>query len=55
MDEAIGGSTAGTSFSECTAQSMEPSSRGLLDLLGEQALAADLQQAAILDAVACWW
>ena len=40
------------SFIECTAQSMRPVEQRLLDLLGEQALAADLRQRAILHRVA---
>ena len=40
------------SFAECTARSIAPAEQRLLDLLGEQPLAAGLAQRAILDAVA---
>ena len=40
------GSTVGMSLLECTARSMPPIEQRLLDLLGEQALAADLGRAA---------
>ena len=46
------GSTVGMSFDECTARSIGPADQRLLDLLGEQALAAGLGQRPVLDAVA---
>ena len=44
--------TVGMSLAECTARSMRRSMQRLLDLLGEQALAADLGQRPVLDRVA---
>ena len=46
------GSKVGMSFMECTAMSISPVEQRLLDLLGEQALAADLGERPVLDAVA---
>ena len=46
------GRTVGMSLAECTARSIAPSQQRLLDLLGEQALAAGLRQRPVLDAVA---
>ena len=46
------GSMVGMSFMECTARSIVAGEQRLLDLLGEQALAADLGERPVLDAVA---
>ena len=46
------GSKVGMSLEECTARSMRRVEQRLLDLLGEQALAAGLGQRPVLDAVA---
>ncbi len=50
--QAIAGSTVGMSLEECTARSIAPCEQRLLDLLGEQALAAGLRQRPVLMQVA---
>ena len=47
-----GGKPVGRSFIECTARSTVAAQQRLVDLLGEQALAAEIAQRLVLDAVA---